>query len=72
MVFGYIKELVIGIVLIVLGLMQYILLIPFVGDFIADTFILNLMIPGKWIFQVLLIVLGVLVMFKRITFKTTH
>lgn len=72
MVFGYIKELIIGISLIFMGILSFLLLIPFLNDFMSDTPFLNLLIPGEWIFQVILIALGILVMFKRISFRTTH
>lgn len=54
------KEKIIGIVLILVGALPFLLKIKAVSDFFTGNIVLKYIIPGEIVYQILIIVLGVL------------
>jgi len=70
--FTYIKELVIGISLLILGAYPFLLNISGFETWISDSSFLSTLLPGEWLFNIILIVMGILILIKRIHLRTTH
>ena len=68
-----IKNKLIGIVLIVLGVWPFLLKIESVGAYFATYKFLEVLTPGEIVYQAVLIVLGVLLVWKvRARVETAH
>jgi len=70
--FTYIKELTIGISLILLGIYPFFLNISSFEMWINDSSFLSTLLPGAWLFNIILILMGGLILIKRIHLRTTH
>ena len=59
------KTKLIGLILIVLGVWPFLLKIESVAEFFSSYTFLEMLTPGEWVFQVVLIVLGFLLFYRR-------
>jgi len=59
------KEKVIGLVLIILGVFPFLLKIKSIGDSFAKYSFLSYIMPGEIVYQIIIIVLGVLLIWRR-------
>ena len=60
-----IKEKTIGILLILLGAWPFLLKIEKIGTFFAQYKFLEILTPGEIVFQIVLVLLGILLIFRR-------
>jgi len=56
------KEKVLGIVLILAGVLPFLLKIHAVSNFFTSNVVLNFIVPGEIVYQILIIILGILVL----------
>jgi len=55
-----VKEKLIGIILVVLGALPFLLKIEKIGTAFTTNKVLSYIAPGEWIYQIIIIILGVL------------
>ena len=60
-----IKEKILGIILIVLGAFPFALKVDRIANFFAKYTFLSYLTPGEWIFQAVLIIIGILLLWRR-------
>jgi len=58
------KEKLIGIILIVLGALPFLLKIEKIANFFAKYKVLSYLVPGEWVYQIILIIVGILLIWK--------
>jgi len=68
-----IKEKFLGGVLIIIGAMPFLLKIQKIADFFAKYKFLSTIAPGNWIYQIIIILIGVLLIWKiKPKFETNY
>jgi len=59
------KEKLIGLILIIIGILPFLLKIKSISDSLAKYTFLSYLVPGEIIYQLIIIALGVLLIWKR-------